>query len=124
MTIFEIPRLLEIWRDPKTNITMYKKDILKDWSSPHLLDYGWYLDYPKENILPSKFKIRKKYELEFLQGLGAIQKRDTNQEENGGGQEGGKDIESRVCIKYARQGRCSHSIRERGRSWLEHFISS
>jgi hypothetical protein len=54
--IFKIPKLLAIWRDSKIDSTMYKKDMLRDWSSPHLLDCGWYLDYPKENIL-SKFKI-------------------------------------------------------------------
>jgi hypothetical protein len=36
----EILILFKTWRDPKTYSTMYKKDMLKDWSSPHLLDYG------------------------------------------------------------------------------------
>jgi hypothetical protein len=30
--ISEIPRLLEIWKDPKINNTMYKKDMLRDWT--------------------------------------------------------------------------------------------
>jgi hypothetical protein len=76
--IFEIPRLLEIWRDLKTNFTMYRKDMLRDWSSPHLLDYDWYLDCPKENTLPSKFKIQEKYEPEFLQGFWCLREGDTN----------------------------------------------
>jgi hypothetical protein len=62
VAIFEIPRLLEIWRDPKIDNIMYK-DMLRDWTSPHLLDYGWYLDYLKENTLPSKFE---KHEPRFL----------------------------------------------------------
>jgi hypothetical protein len=53
---------------------MYRKDMLKDWISPQLLDCNWYLDYPKENIPPSKFEIREKYEPIFLQGLGALEK--------------------------------------------------
>jgi hypothetical protein len=60
--IYEIQRLLEIWKDPRTNNTMYRKDILRDWTSPHLLDCGWYLDCPKENILPSKFEIWERHE--------------------------------------------------------------
>jgi hypothetical protein len=64
--IFEIPRLFKIWRDPKIDNKMYKNNMLKDWSSPHFLDYGWYLNCPKENILPSKFEIREKNEPKFL----------------------------------------------------------
>jgi hypothetical protein len=55
--IFEIPRLFKIWRDPKTYSTMYRKDMLKDWTSSHLLDCGWYLDYLKENAPPLEFEI-------------------------------------------------------------------
>jgi hypothetical protein len=71
---FEIPRLLEIWRDPKTNSTMYRKDMLKDWNFPHLLDCGWYLDCPNEITPPLEFEIWDKYEHAFLQGLGALKK--------------------------------------------------
>jgi hypothetical protein len=64
--ISEIPRLLKIWRDPKIDSTMYKKDMLRDWSSPHFLDYGWYFNCLKENILPSEFEIQEKHEPKFL----------------------------------------------------------
>ncbi len=50
---------------------MYKKDMLRDWTSPHLLDYGWYLDYLKENTLPSKFE---KHEPRFLQAFRTLEK--------------------------------------------------
>jgi hypothetical protein len=43
--ISEIPKLLKIWKDPKTDKIMYRKDMLRDWTFPHLLDCGWYLDW-------------------------------------------------------------------------------
>jgi hypothetical protein len=52
---------------------MYRKDMLRNWTSPHLLDYGWYLDYPKENTPPLEFKIQEKHEPRFLQGLGDLE---------------------------------------------------
>jgi hypothetical protein len=53
---------------------MYKKGMLKDWSSPHLLLCGWYLDYLKENTPPPEFEIQEKYEPTFLQDLGTLEK--------------------------------------------------
>jgi hypothetical protein len=85
--IFEISRLLKIWKDPKTNNIMYRKDMLRDWSSPHLLDCGWYLDYPNENTLSLEFGIRDKHEPRFLQGV-SLGEGNTNQEEIGGGARG------------------------------------
>jgi hypothetical protein len=38
--IFKIPKLLKIWRGPKIDSTMYRKDMLKDWTSTHFLDYA------------------------------------------------------------------------------------
>jgi len=67
--IFGISRLLEIWRDPKTYSIMYMKDMLKDWSSPHLLDCDWYLDYLKENTPSLEYEIWKKHESGFLWDL-------------------------------------------------------
>jgi hypothetical protein len=64
--IFEIPRLFKIWKDPKINNIMYKKDMFRDWISPHFLYYGWYLNCPKENIIPLEFEIQEKHELKFL----------------------------------------------------------
>ncbi len=88
--IFEIPRLLEIWRDPKIDNTMYRKDMLKDWSSPHLLDYGSYLDCLKENIPPLKFETREKHEPRFLQGVGALEKETPTKKRLEGGKRKGK----------------------------------
>ncbi len=92
--IFKIPQLLEIWRDPKTdpktdNI-MYMKDVLRDWSSPHLLDYGWYLNCLNVNTPPSKFEIWEKYEPTFLQGLGALEKGTPTKKKMEGGMRKGK----------------------------------
>jgi hypothetical protein len=53
---------------------MYRKGMLKDWSSPHLLLCGWYLDYLKENTPPLEFEIQEKYEPAFLQDLGTLEK--------------------------------------------------
>jgi hypothetical protein len=33
---------------------MFCKNLFKVWSSSHLLDYGWYLDYLKDYIPLSK----------------------------------------------------------------------
>jgi hypothetical protein len=54
--ISEIPKLFEIWRNPKIDNIMYMENMLKDWSSPHLLDCGWYFSCSKENTPSSKFK--------------------------------------------------------------------
>jgi hypothetical protein len=65
--IYEIPRLLEIWRDLKTdNNIMYRKDMLRDWTSTYFLDCAWYLDYLKENTPILEFETREKHELIFL----------------------------------------------------------
>jgi hypothetical protein len=88
--IFEIPRLLKIWKDPKVDNTMYMKDILKDWTSPHLLDCGWYIDYRKENIPPSKFKIWEKPKLRFLQGFETLEKEKPRKKILEGGKRRGK----------------------------------
>jgi hypothetical protein len=36
--IFEIPKFLEMWKDPKIYNTMYRKDMLRDWTFAHLSD--------------------------------------------------------------------------------------
>jgi len=64
--IFKIPRFFEIWRDPKTGSTMYKKDMLRDWTFAHLSDCVWYLKCPKENTPTSKFEIWEKHEPRFF----------------------------------------------------------
>jgi hypothetical protein len=33
---------------------MFCKDLLKDWPTSHLLDYGWYFDYFKDCTPTSK----------------------------------------------------------------------
>jgi hypothetical protein len=100
--ISKIPRLLEIWRNPKTNNIMYKKYMLRDWTSPHLLDCGWYLDYPKENTPPSEFEIHEKHEPIFLQGLGALEKETPCKKRLEGGGKEGKETKLRVQIRDSR----------------------
>jgi hypothetical protein len=39
---------------------MYRKDLFKDWSSFHIVDYGWYLDCPKDNTLALEFSLSEK----------------------------------------------------------------
>jgi hypothetical protein len=70
---------------------MYKNDMLRDWTSLHLLDYGWYLDYLKENTPPSKFEIREKHEPGFLQGLGALETKTPSKKRLEGGKGGERD---------------------------------
>jgi hypothetical protein len=48
------------------------------------------LDYLKENTLTSKFKIREKHELGFLQGLGALEKETPNKKRLERGKRRGK----------------------------------
>ncbi len=69
---------------------MYRKGMLKDWTSTHLSDCAWYLDYLKENAPTSKFKIREKHELEFLQGLEALEKETPSKKRLEGGKRRGK----------------------------------
>ncbi len=107
--IFEIPRFFKIWRDSKTNNMMYRKDMSRDWNSPHFLDCGWYIDYLKENT-PSKFEIQKKHESRFVLGSWSLGEGDINQEETRGGKEERKKMDFGVCIIDVRQGICSHSI--------------
>jgi hypothetical protein len=64
--ISKIPRLLEIWKDPKTNNTMYRKDMLRDWSYPHLMDCGWYIDCLKDITFSLNFEIQEKHEPRFF----------------------------------------------------------
>ncbi len=65
--------------------------MLRDWSSPHLLDCGWDLDYPNENTLSLEFGIRDKHEPGFLQGVRALEKETPTKKRLEGGQEEGKE---------------------------------
>jgi hypothetical protein len=69
---------------------MYRKDMLRDWTSPHLLDCGWYLDCSKENTPPSELEIWEKHEPEFFQGLGALEKDTPSKKRLEGGKRRGK----------------------------------
>jgi hypothetical protein len=69
---------------------MYRKDLLKDWTFAHLLDCAYYLDSSKDNTLTLKFEIREKHELEFFQGLGALEKETQNKKRLEGGKRRGK----------------------------------
>ncbi len=48
---------------------MFHKYPLKDWSFRHLVDYGWYLDCPKDNIPSSKILFRKRNDHGFQQPI-------------------------------------------------------
>jgi len=54
--------LLNIWCNPKIESTMYKKDLLKEWSNGQLASYGWYLDYPANSTPESKCELRENFE--------------------------------------------------------------
>ncbi len=45
---------------------MYKKHLLKEWSSGHLASYGWYLDCPANNIPKSKLGLMETFEDAYL----------------------------------------------------------
>ncbi len=54
------------------------------------MDCGWYLDYPKENILSLKFEIQEKHESRFLQGVRASEKETPTKKRLEGGKRKGK----------------------------------
>jgi hypothetical protein len=121
--IFEIPRFLEIWRDPKTNNIMYMKDRLRDRTSAHLLDCAWYLDCPKENAPTSKFKIQEKHETKFLQGLGALEKETPSKKKLKGGKRRGKrQIQGFGSNMQDKEH--SHLIPNRNKAWFGRSIFS
>jgi hypothetical protein len=48
---------------------MFHKDLLKDWLSSHLLDYGWYLECPKDCSPSSEIALCEKINLGFQSRL-------------------------------------------------------
>jgi hypothetical protein len=48
---------------------MYRKDLLKEWSSGHLASCGWYLDCPTNNTLKLEHRLRGKFEGTHLDKL-------------------------------------------------------
>jgi len=48
---------------------MFKKDLLKDWLASHLLQYGWYLDYPKDNTPTLEIPLREDIKPYFMEAL-------------------------------------------------------
>jgi hypothetical protein len=40
---------------------MYRKDLLKEWSSGHLASYGWYLNYLVDSTPESEHRLREKF---------------------------------------------------------------
>jgi hypothetical protein len=48
---------------------MFCKDLLKDWSSSHLVHYGWYMDYPKDNTPSYKILFQKRNEPRFQKAI-------------------------------------------------------
>ncbi len=119
--ISEIPKFLKIWKDPKIDSTMYMKDMLRNWTFPHLLDCGWYLDCLKENTPPLKFEIWEKHELKDLE---LWRRKQPIKKRLEGGQSEGTKTNSRIQIRDAREGRCPHLIPESNRAWLGCGISS
>jgi hypothetical protein len=87
--IYEIPRFLKIWRDPKTNSTMNTKDMLRDWTSTHLSNCAWYLDYEGEHSFIKVWNLRKTW-VDFFQGLGALEKETPSKKRLEGGKRRGK----------------------------------
>jgi len=57
------PPLFGMWCNQKADITMYYKELLKDWSSSHLVDYWLYINCLKKNISALEFSLREKNEL-------------------------------------------------------------
>jgi hypothetical protein len=41
---------------------MYRKDLLKEWSSGHLASCGWYLNCPANNTPKLEHGLREKFE--------------------------------------------------------------
>lgn len=85
-----IAKFFKIWKDPKTDTTMYRKDMLINWTSTHLSYCAWYLDYLKGNAPTSKVKIWEKHQPIFLQGLVALEKETLNKKRLQGGKRRGK----------------------------------
>jgi hypothetical protein len=48
--IQEMHGLFSIWCDLKFDITMYRKELVKNWGSSHLPCCGWYRDYLPDYI--------------------------------------------------------------------------
>ncbi len=48
---------------------MYRKDLLKDWSCPHLTKCGWYLDCPKDGTSSLEVSLCESFELGFTRRL-------------------------------------------------------
>jgi hypothetical protein len=48
---------------------MFKKDLLKNWLASHLLQYGWYLDYPKDNTPTLEMPLRENIKSYFMETL-------------------------------------------------------
>jgi hypothetical protein len=44
---------------------MYRKDLLKDWFGPHLIDCEWYFDWPKDCTPSSRVSLCEIFELGF-----------------------------------------------------------
>lgn len=63
--IDKLPHFLEICHDLKMDGIMFRKDLFKDWTSSHLVDYGWYFDSPKEGTLAFEIYLQEWNELSF-----------------------------------------------------------
>jgi hypothetical protein len=48
---------------------MFLKDLFKDWSTPHLLQCGWYFDCLKDNTPTLEIPMRESIEPYFMETL-------------------------------------------------------
>jgi hypothetical protein len=67
----------------------------------------WLVECPKENTLPSKFKIQDKHEPRFFQGFGALRRRHQTKRDWRGAK-GGERYTFKNLDKKCKQGKCSH----------------
>ncbi len=80
--IEEILHLFHIWSHPKSDSSMYKKNLLKDWPSFHLQHCGWYLDCPPDSILVSERTLRKMFDPRFMDKLMSNEANNNEETEN------------------------------------------
>jgi len=59
--IWTLPSLLKIQRDLKAKSSMFKKDLLKDWTLAHLPYRHWYLDCPYDINMKSRHELKEKF---------------------------------------------------------------
>jgi hypothetical protein len=69
----EVPWLLWIWSDPKLDGSLYKKELVRNWSSQHHPHCGWYLDYLGNYTPPRDINLQKQFEVGFMEKLMSVE---------------------------------------------------